>query len=366
MERQASIDRKRRLVPSNSFPNQILQLVVNYDPKLDFTCVPIAIDEEFYESSIRQQTYGLIWNSVRSSNTSRLISYDRLNAFVEILQIPSEWSRYDIDLLIHKNRNHKLLNGLALRDEFVRVLHRVFQQDPSQMNDSYVLKHLEFTRRAIQLTFHHRQDTELPLIITFLLLIELNIPWTTFFPNEYFQSHADIKSTYLSPSNSIKFQFDSSVIEANLCHYLIDTSESFSSIFKSLIELRKQSLNYIQRAVRYVSKTRDEQTSSDQINPSISAKIEGVLSSLFCTSSLQTLFLILCSNYSQIESISSPIVNALQILINALENNYLEHPLLKTKNIFSEMFSLCDVSLQYGIKKLLVDMQINSKRGMRR
>ena len=131
MERQASIDRKHKLVPFNFLSNKILQSVVNYDPKLDFTCVPIATDEGVYKSSVHRQTYGLIWNFVRSSNTSKLIPYDRLNAFVEILQIPSEWSRYDIDLLIYNNRNQKLLNGLALRDEFVRVLHRVFQQSQS-------------------------------------------------------------------------------------------------------------------------------------------------------------------------------------------------------------------------------------------
>src|SRR5690242_10929362 len=61
----------------------ILDQIVEYDPKLNFNCVTIINRDQVIRQT-RRQTYGLIWNSIRSSMISKLIHDDRSCAFVEI------------------------------------------------------------------------------------------------------------------------------------------------------------------------------------------------------------------------------------------------------------------------------------------
>ena len=80
-----------------------------YDPKLDFTCVPIVSNDQVIDSLCRH-TCGLIWNSVRSPAISQLVRHGRSCALVEILQVPSNWSRYDADLLLTRIQRQQFLD----------------------------------------------------------------------------------------------------------------------------------------------------------------------------------------------------------------------------------------------------------------
>ncbi|UJR26538.1 hypothetical protein I4U23_007861 [Adineta vaga] len=394
---QVSIDRKQKIFKcrnnstsiniqneiDNLIKHEILQSIVAYDPKLDFSCVPIVIDEHI-DKHICRQTYGLIWNSIRSSNISKLVFYDQLHAFVEILQIPIEWSRYDIDLLLYNHRHKKFLNGLALRDEIVHVLQRIFKQSLNPNKSLYELKDLDFTRHTIQLKFRNLQETDLQLILSFVLLIEFDISCTTFFPdactslshheefNEYFQDHSDIKCTHVTPSNSIKFQFDFALIEARLCDYLLKNSKVFSIILTDLFKLRRQSLKYVHRAAKYVIEITQKQTcplnsqlsktsESIQYSAILSREIEDATEVLFSIPLLRLVFLTICFNYKELKL---TIADALQTLLNAFENNYFEHPLLKTRNVLPNIFLTYDTNIKSGLIKLIIDMQRDLKRNL--
>jgi hypothetical protein len=274
----------------NLIEHGILDPIVEYDPKLDFDCVSIINRDQVIKQT-RRQTCALIWNSIRSSTISKLVPDGRSCAFVEILQIPKEWSRYDIDILLLQIGKKTFLNGLALRDEFVRVLQIILKRDFNEETNnekkySYEFKDVEFTRNTIQLIFHHRQDTELTLIISLILLVEFDIPCKEFFPDvytslcyhndlyEYFESEEDPKRTRLTPYNSIKFLFDYSLTEAKLCEYLLQKSNSLSLILTNFLKLRKEWLKYVQRAVKYATETIKIQTHANkrQSTSSINSK----------------------------------------------------------------------------------------------
>ena len=257
--------------------HDILHALTEYDPKLHFSCTPIVAHDHVLKHRCRQ-TYGLIWNAIRSANISRLVPYDRSCAFVEILRIPTNWSRYDTDLLLFEIRHKKFLNGLALRDELVRVLHIVLKRDSQQNATSlYEFDELDFTRNTIQLTFHRRRGREMTLMVSLVLLVEFDVPCTTFFPDAYtslckhelfsgyFQNHPDAKRTRFTPSNSIKFRFDSSLTEAHLCDYLIAQSSPFSSMLTNFFKLRKQWLKHLPRAVKHATETVTKQSHPDQL-----------------------------------------------------------------------------------------------------
>jgi hypothetical protein len=280
---QVSIDKKSNLFKDSSITslnkqNQlqneidyliqhgILDPIFEYDPKLNFNCVTI-INRDHIIKQTRRQTCGLIWNSIRSSMISKLVHNDRSCAFVEILRIPNEWSRYDIDILLLKIRQKQFLNGLALRDEFVRVLKIILKRDFNEEKNSFELKDMEFTRNTIQLVFNYRQEPELTIVISLILLVEFDVPCSKFFPdtftslcyhnelNEYFKFHQDFNRTRLTPYNSIKFLFDYSLTEANLCEYLLEKSNSLSLILTNFLKLRKEWLKYVQRASKYSIET---------------------------------------------------------------------------------------------------------------
>lgn len=252
----------------------ILDAMLAYDPKFDFTCTPIITRDQVLKQT-RRQTYGLIWNSVRSPTISRLVPEGRSCAFVEILESPPEWSRYDTDLLLVKIRQKHFLNGLAVRDEFVRVLQLILRRDfaedtPAAKRYPFELKDMDFTRNMVQLVFNGRSDTELyqlTAIISLLLLVEFDIHSTEFFPEtcdslshhsdfrEYFTENPESHLTRLAPYNSIKFIFDYSSTEANLCEYLSLKTSPISSMLKSFLKLRKEWTKYSQRAAKYASDT---------------------------------------------------------------------------------------------------------------
>lgn len=264
----------------NLIQHGILDPMVEYDCKLNFNCVSIVNRDQILKQT-RRQTYGLIWNSIRSSKISKLIHEDRSCAFVEILHPPPEWSRYDIDIFLLKIRQKNFLNGLALRDEFVRVLQIILKRDfneeiLTEKKYSYELKDMEFTRNTIQLVFHSRQDQELTLIITLILLLEFDLPCKEFFPeiytklsqhndlNEYFQTQQDFKYTRLTPYNSIKFLFDYNLTETNLCEYLIQKSNPLSLMLTNFLKLRKEWVKYVQRATKYATETIKLQIHADK------------------------------------------------------------------------------------------------------
>ncbi len=297
---QKSIDRKRNTFKDSSvtlineqneindfIQHGILDAIVEYDPKLDFICSPIVTQDQVLQH-IHRQIYGLVWNSIRLPIISKLVRYDHSCAFVEILRVPTKWSRYDTDLLLLKIQQKNFLNGLALRDEFVRVLQIILKRDFNQGTNTkpkypYELKNLDFTRNVIQLVFNSRKDTQLTHIISLVLLVEFDIPCTEFFPDtytslchhndlsEYLNHHPDIKLTRLTPYNSIKFRFDYSLTEANLCEYLLQNPNRFSLMLTNFLKLRKQWLKYVQRAARYSTETNRIQTHSDKYRSSISS-----------------------------------------------------------------------------------------------
>jgi hypothetical protein len=294
---QASIDRKSNTAKENStlsinkqnqlqndidnlIQHGILDPIVKYDPKLDFICVPIVTRDQILKQT-RRQTCGLIWNSIRSSTISKLIHEDRSCAFVEILRTPPTWSRYDIDVLLVKIRQKTFLNGFALRDEFVRVLQVILKRDfneeiSPEKKYSYEFKDVEFTRNSIQLVFNNRHDTDVTLVISLILLVEFDVRCTEFFPetyaslcshddlDEYLKSNPDMNRTRLTPYNSIKFLFDYSVTEANLCEFLLQKSNPLSSMLTNFLKLRKEGLKYVQRAAKYATETIKMQMHSDK------------------------------------------------------------------------------------------------------
>ncbi|CAF1267843.1 unnamed protein product [Adineta steineri] len=341
---QAFIDRKRQTFKSSNVTlineqneiihHDILNSIVQYDPKLDFTCIPIITHDPILKY-IRRQTYGLIWNSIRSPSISKLVQNDRSYAFVEILQIPKTWSRYDIDTLLLKIQKKNFLNGFALRDEFVRVLHIVLKN-----NYCYKFYNINFTRNTIQLIFHSQQETNVTLIISFILLIEFDIPCIKFFPDdiytslcnhhdieEYFKSNCDIKLTRLTSYNSIKFHFDYNITETKLCEYLLEKSNSLSLTLNNFLKLRKQWLKYVPHVANIIKR-------QIHYRPSI------------------------CS----INSLQSITSNNSELFNNAVENNYLEHPFLKNINILPD----CEINIKQGIKKIINEMQRDCKQQIHR
>ena len=261
----------------------ILDAMMAYDPKFDFTCIPIVVRDQVLRQT-RRQTYGLIWNSIRSPKISRLVPDGRSCAFVEILQSPAEWSRYDTDLLLTKLRQKHFLNGLALRDEFVRVLQVILRRDfaedaHDEKRYPFELKDMDFTRNMIQLVFNGRSDTEffqLTAVISLLLLVEFDVHSTDFFPEiyaslshhddfrEYFTEHAESRLTRLAPYNSIKFIFDYSSTEAFLCEYIVEKTSPISLILKAFLKLRKEWTKYSQRAAKYATDTVKLQMNTDK------------------------------------------------------------------------------------------------------
>lgn len=285
---QASLDRKHHagkdgsissINKQNQLQNEIdnfiqhgiLDPMFEYDPKFDFICAPIVIRDHVIKQT-RRQTCGLIWNSIRSPSISRLV-YDGCSCgFVEILRVPSEWSRYDTDSLLLKIRQKKYLNGLALRDEFVRVLNTILKRDFNEETNTekkhpYEFKDLDFTRNMIQLVFTNRHDSELNLVISFVLLIEFDIPCTNFFYDTYtalchhhdfdecFKLNHDINRTRVTPLNSIKFLLDFTLTEANICDFILQKSCPMSSMLSSFMKVRKEWVKYVQRASKYAVDT---------------------------------------------------------------------------------------------------------------
>ncbi|CAF1149609.1 unnamed protein product [Adineta steineri] len=386
---EAFIDRKRQTFKSSNVTlineqneiihHDILNSIVQYDPKLDFTCIPIMTHDPILKY-IRRQTYGLIWNSIRSPTISKLVQNDRSYAFVEILQIPKTWSRYDIDILLLKIQKKNFLNGLVLRDEFVRVLQIVLKN-----NYSYKFYNINFTRNTIQLIFHSQQETNVTLIISFILLIEFDIPCIKFFPadiytslcnhndiEEYFKSNSDIKLTRLTSYNSIKFHFDYNITETKLCEYLLEKSNSLSLILNNFLKLRKQWLKYvphvaniIKRQIHYrpsicsINSLQSITSNNSEFMPnniSLSKEIEMQFESLFSLSLIRLLFLTICSQYKQFDNYT--IEHALELFNDALENNYLELPFLKNINTLPD----CEINIKHGIKKIINEMQRDCKQ----
>ncbi|CAF0774801.1 unnamed protein product [Rotaria sordida] len=397
----------------NLIQQGILEPIYKYDPKLDFMCVPIINRDQVIRQT-RRQTCGLIWNSIRSPMISKLVYDGNSCAFVEILRTPKEWSRYDIDLLLLKIRHKNFLNGLALRDEFVRILQIILKRDfneetNSEKKYSYELKDVDFTRNTIQLVFNSRQDIELTLIISLILLVEFDVPCIDFLHdtytllcnhndfNDYLKYHPDINHTRLTPYNSIKFLFDYSLTEANLCEYLLQKSSPLSLILTGFLKLRKEWLKYVQRASKYASDTIKMQIHSEKHRQStcsvnsvrsatsntstmnkitqnkipLSTEIEVAFECLFSVSLLRLLFLTICTKYKQFgasyeNDTAYAIEKALQLYSDALENNYLEHPFLKNINFLPDSLVTHELSIKIGIKRLIKEMQRDWKRNIRR
>ncbi|CAF3034417.1 unnamed protein product [Rotaria socialis] len=398
----------------NLVQHGLLDPVFEYDPKLHFTCLPIVIRDQAIKQT-RRQTCGIIWKSIRSPTVSKLVRDDRSFGFVEILRTPTEWSRYDIDLFLIKIRHKQFLNGLALRDEFLRVLHIILKRDFNEETNNekkyaYELKDVDFTRNTIQLVFNHRQDAELSLVLSLILLVEFDIPCVEFFSdaytslclhsdfNEYFKSDLDIKLTRLTPYNSIKFGLDYSLTEAKLCEYILQKPSLYSSLLTGFLKLRKESLKYVQRASKYAMDTIKIQAhaadkhrqSTCSVNSArsgtsnasnlhklgqakvpLSTEIEVAVEFLFSVSLLRLLFISVCSKYKQFgasyeNDLAYAVDKSLQLLSDALENNYLEHPFFTNANFLPDSLSTYEMSVKIGIKRLVKEMQRDWKRNIRR
>ncbi|CAF0998684.1 unnamed protein product [Rotaria sp. Silwood1] len=375
----------------NLIEHGILESIYKYDSKLDFIYAPIISLDQVIKQT-RRQTCGLIWNSIRSPMISKLVYDGHYCGFVEILQTPKEWSRYDTDLLLLKVRHKNFLNGLALRDEFVRVLKIILKRDfneeiNTEKKYSYELKDVDFTRNMIQLVFNNRYESELTLIISLILLVEFDISCIDFFHdtytslcnhndfNDYLKYHPDVNRTRLTPYNSIKFLFDYSLMEANLCEYLLQKSSPLSSMLTGFLKLRKEWLKYVQRASKYASDTIKMQIHSEKHRQStcsvnsirsgtsntstmhkitqnkipLSTEIEVAFEFLFSISLLRLLFITVCTKYKQFgasyeNDIAYAIEKALQLFGDALENNYLEHPFLKNVNFLPDCLLTHEIS----------------------
>ena len=416
----------------NLIQHGLLDPMLDYDRKLDFHCVSIVSRDQVIKQT-RRQIYGLIWNSIRSPKISRLIRDDRSCAFVEILHPPAEWSRYDVDLLLLKIRQKTFLNGMNLRDEFVRILQIILKRDfndeiAPEKKSNYEFKDMEFTRNTIQLVFNHRQDHELTLIVSLVLLVEFPVPGQEFFPEvaqalcshepfrDYFQTHPDAHYTRLTPWNSIKFLFDYQITEVHLCEFLLQQSHPLSSMFTNFLKLRRECFKYVQRAAKHAAETIKLQMHTDKYRQStcsinsvrsgtsntssinskhvllfltstkllhfaclelmqnkipLSSEIEVAIDYLFSTPILRLLFLSMCSQYQRFgaeneNSNAFAIERALQYFSNALENNYLEHPFVKSANILPDSLLAYEVSVKVGVKKLVKEMQRDWKRNIRR
>ena len=319
---QTSVDRKSAVHKENSLAsvqrqNQIqneidnliqygiLDPIYEYDPKLDFICTPIITRDQVVKQT-RRQTCGLIWNSIRPPTISRLVHDGRSCGFVEILRIPTEWSRYDQDLLLIKIRQKTFLNGLALRDEFVRVLQVILKRDFNERTNiskkyPYEFKDVDFTRNKIQLVFDNRQEAESTLVISLILLVEFNVPCTDFFQDtyvslcyheglrDYLKFHPDVNLARLTPFNSMKFLFDYSLTEANLCEHLLQKSNPSSSMLTSFLKLRKEWLKYVQRASKYATDTIKTQINTDKYRQSTSS-VNSMRSGTSSTSTMNSKF----------------------------------------------------------------------------
>lgn len=264
----------------NLVQHGILDPIYKYDRKLHFTCAPVVTRDQVLKQT-RRQTCSIIWKSIQSPTISKLVRDDRSYGFVEILHTPTEWSRYDEDILLIKIRHRRFLNGLALRDEFYRVLHIVLKRDFNEdMNTekkfAYDFKALDFTRNTIQLVFMNRFDPDLSLVLSFVIAVEFDIPCTEFFPDtltslchhnefdEYFKSDPDVKRARFTPYNTIKFAFDYSLTEARLCEFILQKSSPLSSMLTSFLKLRKESIKYVQRASKYATETIRIQAQSEK------------------------------------------------------------------------------------------------------
>ena len=151
----ASVNKQNQLQNEidNLIQHGILNPMMEYDSKLDFQCLSI-VNRDHILKQTRRQTCGLIWNSIRSPMISKLIHDDRSCAFVEIFRPPSDWSRYDIDTLLVKIKQKTFLNGLALRDEFVRVLQVILKRDFNEENNTEKKYTYEFKDMGIHTKFN--------------------------------------------------------------------------------------------------------------------------------------------------------------------------------------------------------------------
>jgi len=104
---------------------------------------------------------------------------------------------------------------------------------------------------------------------------------------------------------------------------------------------------------------------------SLSTEIEVAFEFLFSISLIRLLFLTICSQYKQFgtehdNDIAFAIEKSLKLLSDALENNYLEHPFFKNKNVLPDLLSTHDIIIKIAIKKLVTEMQRDWKRNIRR
>jgi len=104
---------------------------------------------------------------------------------------------------------------------------------------------------------------------------------------------------------------------------------------------------------------------------SLSTEIEVAFEFLFSISLIRLLFLTICSQYKQFgtehdNDIAFAIEKSLKLLSDALENNYLEHPFFKNKNVLPDSLSTHDIIIKVAIKKLVTEMQRDWKRNIRR
>ena len=300
MERQKtsshmSIDRKIHSVSTtkqNQIQNEldrfiqqaILDSLVGYDPKLRFNSIPIVSRDQVFKQTHRQ-VYGLVWDVIRPKMISRLVTEGRSTAFVEILHSPSEWSRYDTDLFLTEIRSKKYLNGLALRDEFVRILQVIIKRDfvdgvHRDRQYPFELQDMDFTRNTIQMIFHARIDTEqnpITFVVALVLLVEFDVPAQKFVHetiltnvcshsdiNAYFKESSDGQKTRLTIHNSIKFLFDYNSTESEICDFVLTRNGILAAVLKGFLKLRKEWGKYIQRAAKYAAETVKLQTHTEK------------------------------------------------------------------------------------------------------
>ena len=104
---------------------------------------------------------------------------------------------------------------------------------------------------------------------------------------------------------------------------------------------------------------------------SLTNEIEVAVEFIFSISLIRLLFLTVCSKYKHFggehdNDTAYAIEKALQILGDALESSYLEHPFLKHVNFLPDCLLTYEVSVKIGIKRLIKEMQRDWKRHIRR
>lgn len=391
------------------------------DPKFNFAIRNIsAVESENFH--LRQYHYFLIWKELSKPNVCRITHDDGYFATIELLREPLSWSAYDIATHLIRLGRRRYLNGLTLRDDFVKLLTEILKSDEfSRIHDTVHFIKLEFEPSTIRLyftakilmnhgsdglTFDQPSSIDHKLSITYVInintLIEFNNPSLMLFKrmkdslgqhqifHDYFDTKFEPKS-YLISHNSFKWTFDTVYTEHLIFQHIAEQKCPIALCYKKLMSIRKTWKRYFQKVYKLVEniKINDSRkisvanggfpaikpsriTTSQGFIPksdfSLSSQLEAAIERTFTQCMFQALFLRHCAKHQALpenrDTLNSVIIGGvLDEMCENFTNKYCESFMFKFKNIMPKCALSFEHSVNTGVERVMKEIRWDWNRG---